>query len=170
MKMPENAKLHQRRLFHCLITFSSEIDIRLVFGRAAQRHNNVPPFCKSKNLQITEGSRICDYIKILPMNSVEKKQAQTDGVCLLLVSQPLLHSHLSQAKVLQSFMKIAGARCEGEEGKWEVGAATKKKKRSSLTTLHSLFFHCVSHCMHFLSSVILITSPPFPPSFCRCRL
>lgn len=33
-------------------------------------------------------------------------------------------------------MKIAGARCEGEEGKWEVGAATKKKEALSLPSIH----------------------------------
>lgn len=56
-----------------------------------------------------------------------------------------------------------------ESGRWEL-RPQKKKRRSSLTTLHSLFFHCVSLCMHFLSSVILFNSPPFPPSFCHCCL
>lgn len=171
MEMPENAKLHQQSLFHCLITFSSEIDNRgrLVFGRAAHRHNNVRLSAIQKP---SKSPRTLEYVITLKfyrwtLSRKNKHRPMASARCL---SLSLCCIHIfHRLKCFSHSWKLLerDVRERKESGRWEL---RPKKKRSFLTTLHSLFFHCVSHCMHFLSSVILITSPPFPPSFCHCCL
>lgn len=131
MEMPENAKLHQQRLFHCLITFSSEIDNRgrLVFGRAAHRHNNVRLSAIQKP---SKSPRTLEYVITLKfyrwtLSRKNKHRPMASARCL---SLSLCCIHIfHRLKCFSHSWKLLerDVRERKESGRWELRPKKKKK-------------------------------------------
>lgn len=139
MEMPENAKLHQQRLFHCLITFSSEIDNRgrLVFGRAAHRHNNVRLSAIQKP---SKSPRTLEYVITLKfyrwtLSRKNKHRPMASARCL---SLSLCCIHIfHRLKCFSHSWKLLerDVRERKESGRWEL-RPKKKKEAFSLPSIH----------------------------------
>lgn len=132
VKLNGNAWKCKMCLFHCLITFSSEIDIRgrLVFGRAAQRHNNVRLSAIQKP---PKSPRTLEYVITLKFYrwtlSRKNKHRPMASACCLSLSLCCIHI-FHRLKCFSHSWKLLerDVRERKESGRWEL--RPKKKKLS----------------------------------------